>query len=925
MTIKAKTFTGGGGGAGTDTLDDVTGRGATTTNAITVGGLSVGTAYTLPTSDGSTGEFLKTDGSGNISFGGVTGGLTYKGSYNATTSTPSLVTALKGDFYIVSVAGSLAGVSLAVGDHIVFNQNAANPVTSAMFDVIDNTEADTLDSVTTRGSTTTNTVGVGGLTINSAITFPTVDGSANQFLKTSGLGTLSFDTALTAVVDDATPELASDLDTVGNGITSSVGGFSLTTSGGSDITIGADLVPVTNATNNLGSEDKRYITTFSDLNGAVRFKAKNDSGGTINKGQAVYITGISGDVPTVDLARSNSASTMPAFGLAASNANDQAEVQVVSFGNLTSYDTTTYSLSVGDTVYVSSSTAGALTNTAPTGEANLIQNIGKVVRASATEGIIKVGGAGRSAATPNLDQDKIFLGNASNQAVSTALSAINLSSFNNDLSSVYQPLDAGLTSISGLTTSADKLIYTTASDTYAVASLTSYGRTLVATNDAGAARSALNLGTASTQDVGTTANDVVQLDGSARLPAVDGSQLTNLPTASDASETTKGIIEIATNAEATAATATDKALVPSNISSISLSSFNDDLSYQPLDSGLTSISGLTTAADKMIYTTASDTYAVTDLTSAGRALLDDADAAAQRTTLGLGTAATSASTDFLASTAAINDLSDVSISSVSNGQVLTYNSTSGDWENATSPTGATTLGGLSDVTITAAAAGEYLRYSGSAWVDASLSVVDDTTPQLGGDLDLNSNDLVTTGNANIGLAPNGTGYVEIKGNTNPGAIRLNCESNFHGVQIQSPAHSASATYNLILPTSVGTDGQVLKTDGGDGGSPNTVQLAWVDQASGGGGWTYSAITADPANAQVGYHYSCTSGTFTITLPAASGTTAGEEIRVKNMGTGTITIDPGTDTIDGSTTDYELDIQFAAITLVSNGSNGWEII
>ena len=38
------------------------------------------------------------------------------------------------------------------------------------------------------------------------------------------------------------------------------------------------------------------------------------------------------------------------------------------------------------------------------------------------------------------------------------------------------------------------------------------------------------LGTASTKAVGTSANNVVQLDGSARLPAVDGSQLTNLPT-----------------------------------------------------------------------------------------------------------------------------------------------------------------------------------------------------------------------------------------------------------------------------------------------------------------------------------------------------------------------------------------------------------
>ena len=67
---------------------------------------------------------------------------------------------------------------------------------------------------------------------------------------------------------------------------------------------------------------------------------------------------------------------------------------------------------------------------------------------------------------------------------------------------------------------------------------------------------------------------------------------------------------------------------------------------QAYDAGLTSIAGLTTAANKMIYATASDTYAVTDLTAAGRAILDDADAAAQRTTLGLGTAATTASTDY---------------------------------------------------------------------------------------------------------------------------------------------------------------------------------------------------------------------------------------------------------------------------------------
>ena len=60
---------------------------------------------------------------------------------------------------------------------------------------------------------------------------------------------------------------------------------------------------------------------------------------------------------------------------------------------------------------------------------------------------------------------------------------------------------------------------------------------------------------------------------------------------------------------------------------------------QAFDQGLQSISSLTTAANQSIYLTAADTYATYSLTAAGRALLDDADAAAQRTTLGLGSIA----------------------------------------------------------------------------------------------------------------------------------------------------------------------------------------------------------------------------------------------------------------------------------------------
>lgn len=63
-------------------------------------------------------------------------------------------------------------------------------------------------------------------------------------------------------------------------------------------------------------------------------------------------------------------------------------------------------------------------------------------------------------------------------------------------------------------------------------------------------------------DHGTTADKIVVLDGFGRLPAVDGSQLVNLPAASDSSA---GVIELATDAEAQAASATNRALVPANL------------------------------------------------------------------------------------------------------------------------------------------------------------------------------------------------------------------------------------------------------------------------------------------------------------------------------------------------------------------------
>ena len=92
---------------------------------------------------------------------------------------------------------------------------------------------------------------------------------------------------------------------------------------------------------------------------------------------------------------------------------------------------------------------------------------------------------------------------------------------------------------------------------------------------------------------------------------------------------------------------------------------------------------------------------------------------------------------------------------------------------------------------------------------------EDTSPQLGGDLDVVTYDIVSTGNRDIDLDPGGSGVVVVKGNSTrgSGSIKLNCEANSHGVQIKSPPHSANATYTLTLPTALpSTTGQALTSD-----------------------------------------------------------------------------------------------------------------
>ena len=107
-----------------------------------------------------------------------------------------------------------------------------------------------------------------------------------------------------------------------------------------------------------------------------------------------------------------------------------------------------------------------------------------------------------------------------------------------------------------------------------------------------------------------------------------------------------------------------------------------------------------------------------------------------------------------------------------------------------------------------------------------------------------------------------------------GKITLNCSNNNHGVSIQSPPHSAGATYTLTLPTSTGTNGQFLSTNGSGTLSWGTVDLSTRLALAGGtmtGALTLSGAPTANLHAATKAYVDSSSGN---ALPLSGGTMTG---------------------------------------------------
>ena len=366
------------------------------------------------------------------------------------------------------------------------------------------------------------------------------------------------------------------------------------------------------------------------------------------------------------------------------------------------------------------------------------------------------------------------------------------------------------------------------------------------------------LGTAAALDVGTSANNVVQLDGSAKLPAVDGSQLTNVVSS----------VAVADITDVTITSVADRQVL--TYDSASSEWINSAVAYADVTGAPT----LATIATSGSYNDLSDTPTL------GTAAALDVGTSANNVVQLDGSAKLPAvdgsQLTNVVSSVALDEVTDVTITSAADRQVLTYDSASSEWINSAvayadvtgTPTLATvaTTGAYSDLSgtptlATVATTGAYSDLSGTpslatvattgAYSDLSGTPSLATVATTGAYSDLSG--LPTLGTAaalDVGTSANNV--VQLDGSGKLPAV--------DGSQITGITSSIGALDQIgdVTITSV-ADRQVLTYD--------SATSEWINSAV-----AYADVTGTPTLATVATTgaYSDLSGTPTLATVATTG-------------------------------------------------------
>ena len=227
----------------------------------------------------------------------------------------------------------------------------------------------------------------------------------------------------------------------------------------------------------------RGDSTWSD-DVPLQVSVKNTSGGALTKGTPVYATGTVGSTAVIEIAAADASvsAKMPAIGLLLQDLAVNATGLVMVMGTITAINTLGYAINSGMFV----APGGGLTNTRPTASTDLVQNVARVTRVSATTGSVLVLGPGRTNDVPNLIATNFLAssGTASattflrgDQTWATAVTAVTgtapIASSGGATPAIS--IAAATTSAAGSMSSANVTLLNTLNDGYKVISKTTFG------------------------------------------------------------------------------------------------------------------------------------------------------------------------------------------------------------------------------------------------------------------------------------------------------------------------------------------------------------------------------------------------------------------------------------------------------------------